>query len=411
LNRIRSYAMAIINELVQPGDLITASLFKKLIDAINGLDSRLLVLESVGGAAGDPIITGLFPSGALSVGDELQVLGKNFAVPATLNTVSLDNLLVQRFNPGSSDSVLIFNIPAGLAGLPKDVVLTVGNRVGSASKTITIMPEHLVPKGRVVITDRTPSLGTIQIGGTYVYVLEVDSQTTIGETYRLEARYSNVKGTASLATWSSNTVLVDSAGSQLNSSLVKIEPTSPLVVGVKVTVPTGAVSADLVLSVKSINNDAELSRSSGLISIVVGQAPDVSDPRVSVTLRPFGSASKGKIIQVNGVDTIAVPYNGQARVSVNAAFSVAGNYAYSATISPDATGIWSAENLSPTSGIRKVDETEIIGFNLKLTSSADPSGGHPEDRFLMIKVSRTDTDGIGNFESWLKMPIRGYVAS
>src|SRR5207249_3005612 len=112
------------------GDLITVELMNSIFDALSALDTRVKVLETAGPGGKTVIITNIFPSGPLQVGQEIQVRGRNFAVPANLNTVSIDGTLIERFNPGSDDTTLQFNIPPipSAQGITKDVTLTVRNQ-------------------------------------------------------------------------------------------------------------------------------------------------------------------------------------------------------------------------------------------------------------------------------------------
>jgi hypothetical protein len=398
---------------VKPGDLITADLMNLIIAALESLDSRVSKLEAVG-SGGTVVIASIFPSGPLQLGQQIQVLGQNFAVPATLNTVSIDGVLIERFDPGSDDTRLLFNIPLTIQGVPKEATLTVRNQIGVASWTLTLVTAQQIPTGHMVITNESGSLGTIQVGNPYTLKYKLDSQTDISETYRLTAVFSNPAGTASAADWTANTSLFKNGTPLTSSPLITIDPASPVHVRLQVTIPVGATSVNAALLVQSLNNDAQLTTASSPTPLVVGSTPPVNDPRVSFTLEPFGGASKGKIVMINNVPTIEIPFGGgSALVKVSAQFQLPGTYAYSATVDPpDPQGtIWSLSTPSPTQSTKVANDSEDIAVNVTLHANADPGGGHPEQRNLVIKASRTDNDATGHFDSWISTLMIGYTAS
>lgn len=402
--------MAKIFEKVKRGDLITAKLMNDIIDEIEKLDKRVTALESSGVSTGAPIITEVLPAGQVRLGDELTVRGLNFMPGNIPPTVIIGNVQIKRFNREPEDTTLIFNIPLSITGTPNDFLLMINNGYGTDVKTITILAEQIKPTGRLVITDQTGETGAIEIGSSYIYWFDLTSETTIAETYSLSARFTNPVGDASASSWQSNSQLVNQSSSPLSSNQLSLRPGRTVRVGIRVTIPAGAISVDLAIYAQSMNNDEELSRSSTLIPIVIGQTQPVSDPRVSINLRNFGPVSRGRIVQVNGVDTIEIPYQGFARVSFFAEFEEAGHYEYSTSMETQAVNSWSLENLSPTESTEVANGTEQMGVNVRLLASAPASGtSHPEAGFLIIRANRTNDDEIGQFESFARIPIRGYV--
>lgn len=98
-------------ERVKPGDLITDNLMNRILDKLDSLDKRVSALETVGSGGNSLAITDIFPLGSLQIGQEIQVLARNLVLPVTLNTVSIDGVIIQGFNPGSDNTRLVFNIP------------------------------------------------------------------------------------------------------------------------------------------------------------------------------------------------------------------------------------------------------------------------------------------------------------
>src|SRR5690349_10724747 len=230
---------------VQPGDLIRASDMNVLIDDVTDLLARVAALEGAGASGSNqPVITGRLPTGDITVRSQLILTGRNFLVPVNQNTVIIDTLQISQFLTGSDDTQLIFDVPTGFSGLPRDVTVTVTNRNGSDSTTIHLLPEVIIPVGQLVITDTTGDLGgNIQVGSTYTFTFSLDSQTDIPETYTVTALFSNAQG-ATMSAWQTGATIL--GGTQLT-----ITPGKPVTVGVRVTVPAGATSVDFALSVAS----------------------------------------------------------------------------------------------------------------------------------------------------------------
>ncbi|MGV9386418.1 IPT/TIG domain-containing protein [Nonomuraea sp. NPDC003707] len=127
---------------VQPGDLIRADFVNRLIAGLEELDARLTAVELGGGGGGGnaPVITGRFPIGDITRGSELRLLGRNFLIPANDNKVEIDGVSVGDLQFGSNENMLIFVVPPNLTSVPKDAVVTVTNRNGSARTTVRIIP-------------------------------------------------------------------------------------------------------------------------------------------------------------------------------------------------------------------------------------------------------------------------------
>ncbi len=397
---------------VKPGDLISSEVFNNFIDTINNLQERVKALEDSLPGRKIVAITDIFPPGPYQIGQSIQVRGHSFAVPANLNTVSMDGILIERFDQGSDDTRLVFNIPTTIQGLPREVTLSIRNQYGADSTTLTVLPMQQIPQGHLVVTDESGNLGTIQVGNTYTLKYKLDSQTTIPETYQLSAVFANPVGGATLDTWNANTVLVDSGGNPLLSPFVRIAPSSPIHIGLKVTVPANATSVDIALNVRSLNNDIGLTTRSTAVHFAVGSAPPINDSRVSFTMKGFGGASKGKVINES---TIEIPYNGSAFLTVQAQYtnanSVPGTYVYTAVVDPSAPNVWTLSAPSPTQGSRQVGDVENVGVNITLNASPDPAGGHPEQCSLVVKASRIDNDATGHFDSWTTITMFGYTPS
>jgi hypothetical protein len=386
---------------VLPGDLITSDFINGLLAKIEDLDLRVDELEShTGGGNGTgtaPKITGFNPATEVPIRGQLQILGTGFLADLGKNTVTIDGITVPQILPGSGATKLIVGVPVGITGAPKTVTVRVENDNGFDTGTIRVLPETQIPTGRVVIGDSTPSLGTITVGSTYTFTFNVTSETTIGETYDLEAQFSNVVG-SSAANWLSST-------SFLTPTTVTIGSFATGQASFTVTVPTGATSADVALRVKSRNNDAGLSRASAPIHLVIGSAAPVNDSRTMFVLPTPGFFSKAHKVTIDGFEGLEIPYNDNETVRVVPHMSVDGDYTYSAVVE-DAGGLWTVGPLTPASSHEIAGGSENVDFKLTLTAT-DSSAN--EKRFLVFTAQRTNTDATGPFTSFVRIPIRGYV--
>src|SRR6478672_4002847 len=117
---------------VNPGDLITSLDWNDLIAAINALDGRVTTLES-GGTGQAPHITEVLPSGPVTEGDTVRIFGSNFDFVAGGATVFFGNTPIVGFLGGSSDTLLIVQVPDEVEGASDSgtaLTLTVGNLFG-----------------------------------------------------------------------------------------------------------------------------------------------------------------------------------------------------------------------------------------------------------------------------------------
>jgi hypothetical protein len=385
---------------VKPGDLITADLMNQILNELADLHTRISALESTGQSSTKVTLKPYI--GFAHIGDEITLEGTNFAVPVNLNVVIVGNIRITQFNPGTDDTHLIFNVP-NISGVPKDEIVSVTNSTGSASITIALRLPVLTPVGSMVITAVPLNIGAIQVGQTYEFPFVFDSQTNIAETYLVTALFSNFVG-SSLSAWSANTHITDLTKQTI--SKVTVAQGSPVTVRVSVTVPPEATSVDMALQVQSVNapNDPLLNPVPLPISIVVGQVPQVSDPRttfeqlmVSPSSRLVNDPQLGQILRT------PVKQQTLARVTVN--FTVAGNYSYSARVVPaDPSGVWSVTVTSPTPPATSeiAGSSQLVISQLSANTQDTPT---LSSRTLEIHATRNEPGG-ENFDSWFTIPIQ-----
>ena len=201
-------------ERVKAGDLITDDLMNRILDKLDSLEARVSKLEVVGPGGSVVAITDIFPAGSLQIGQEVQVLGRNFVLPVTLNTVSVDGIIIQGFNPGSDNTRLIFNIPA-IQGAPKDVILKITNQNGRDFRTINILPSSLSGNIDVSWLSVTPQTITQNQPATFLYQLE--SRATA------PAKFT-ISPVVSIPSWQSNLQVLDSSLNIIPSGQIELAP-------------------------------------------------------------------------------------------------------------------------------------------------------------------------------------------
>jgi hypothetical protein len=384
---------------IQPGDLITSEFMNGLLGVIEDLRLRVDELEAHGGGGGSslaPKITG-FNVTEIPIRGQLEINGTGFLVPITQNTVTIDGITVPQILPNSGATKLIVGVPIGIASTPRTVTVKVENVNGFDTSTIRVLPEQQTPTGQVVITDQTPNLGQIDVGNTYTFTYSVKSETTIGETYDFEVQYSNVVGAAA-ADWQTGTTFISPTSAPIGSF-------ATAQVSFSVKVPASATSADMALRVKSRNNDSGLSRASAPFNLKVGATSAVNDPRTPITLPTPGFFAKYRKVTIDGVEGFEIPYAGKATVRVTPEPTIAGDYAYTAVVeSPD--GLWTVGTLTPASSTEGALGSEEVLFDVSLSAA---NAGANEKRFLVFTAKRTNSDPVGQFTSFRRIPIRGFT--
>jgi hypothetical protein len=384
---------------VAPGDLIRSDLLNQLIAHIESLDARVASLETGGGLPDAPVITGHVPDGDVVAGTELRVIGRKFLVPTSQNTVTIDGRAFTAFLPGSNDGQLVLDVPADFPNLPRNVTLTVSNRNGQVSDTIRLRPGVLIPRGKLVVTDTTGVLGqALQIGQVATFAFRLDSQTDLAETYDVQPVFTSAVGATETA-WRAGTTL-------LGGSSSVISPTDPVQVGARIVVPPGAQSVDFALSAASrLSSDPQMSVTTSVRHLVIGQAPEVSDPRTSFQLAAIGPASaNSRNADLDGNRGVEIRFGNTGPVPVVVLPTVAGSYRYSATVEQPG-GLWTVGALSPAQA------TEAAGNprRLSLDVSCSAPGPAPERRFLVVRAVRIASDGSDDFSSFFRFPVQGFA--
>jgi len=251
--------MAITIQPPKPGDLITSSYMKQLIDQPAALDGRLTTLENLTpGANGRLAITRIVP-GDVVPGDPIQIVGVNFGLP-------FDNIVT--FDGGSAvvpssgnDKLLNVVVPTVDLGGAKEKSVTVGVSGGargfdSAPLTVRAI-QATIPSGTIAVKPG-PIPANITAGADAIFSFTIEARTVLDETYNLVPTAPPVP--AGQPAWTA-VVTSDAAGTKpitqplLITQSVGGQPTIAQVF-LKVTIPlnTPVTSPFVQLDVTSVHN-------------------------------------------------------------------------------------------------------------------------------------------------------------
>jgi hypothetical protein len=260
----------------QPGDLITSSFVKQLIDQLQMLDSRVSYLESVTPGSGGQLSVSFMEPVDLQLGDTLRIHGLNFGLPAE-NTVTFDGgTPFSQFQAGSSDRLLILTIPnLVFSGDSHLFTVAVTSSRGSDSRQImvrqapvtrvqgTVLPQIVLPTG---VTISPPAA---------VFRVSLAADTNLDEVYDLTP--STVTG----AGWSATMVTDASGGTALPPLAggptpppwqVRIPKGGTVDVFVKLAIPVSTGTSFVKLLVASVTNPQGVTGSARSPDFQIGQA-------------------------------------------------------------------------------------------------------------------------------------------
>lgn len=396
---------------VAPGDLITAAFFNDVIDALSSLQAQIDDLPTGQTTPGGPVITQVKPDKPRA-GAPITIIGKNFAVPAFLNTVKLTNLAADTGSKviralddivSGTDTSIVVGVPGDLPGLPRTLLLTLETTDGKAERQVLIDVPRVDVKGAVKVMNITAALGNIAVDGTYVFQLQLDaSGMNIAERFTIDVTYANGVG-AGADEWKSATLLVGVTA----SGEVKVDPKEPVTVGVQFKVPTKAKSVDMTVRAISVNNDPESSGSSPVIPIAVGKPPLPTDTSIGLSIPAVGKPfihSKTFTGTIAG-DGLEVAFGRQGIAAVSASVEHAGSYVFNVEIEGEDGTSWQVANMPKTVSMDD-DDTTIQNFGLKLAPKA---ANKDVRRFARFTANRTDKAGVGEISNYLRFPIDGFV--
>jgi len=177
--------MADIPDIVRPGDVISSDLFNRIISLLNAHEALL--------SGGGPITVRNVQPPVRRVGEELNVFGGGLA-QSNLGSISVEgsDVAVSAVKPGSSDSLLIFDIPPVMVPpTGKTAVVTVVNKAGaSAFGSFYLLPAIQADLQATLNINRTmvsPG-GVLAVTTAYEFTFSIEAFTSLAETFLLEPK-------------------------------------------------------------------------------------------------------------------------------------------------------------------------------------------------------------------------------
>jgi hypothetical protein len=392
--------MDISVEKVNPGDLITAGYVNSIVDALDSLQAQIDALGTTSVPLNKPVIDTVVPS-PVPAGTTMTIHGHNFAVPAVLNTVTVDGTPLNDFQSGSTDTVINVGVPGNLPGVPGTKSLVVATAVGGASdpKSVPFAAPVIELIGQAQLTNTSGQLGTLTVGSAFLFQFQIDA-TALNEPedFRVETTFLNAQGAAASA-WDSGTSYVGTSGTDHH---VTVSPLAPVTIGVRVVVPTGATSVEMSVQAVSVHNDPVSSSVPQSIPMTIGEAPPAADPSINLTL---GTNLRSTVHPNAAGDGLDIKYGSTAVITIDAVMGHAGDYMLAGDIeNPDET-VWQILDLpqTPTFGD---GEGESIQFRLKLIPTSAPATS--VTRFFTLTATRQNDDALLGISNFIRFPIGGF---
>lgn len=371
--------MAIDIPRVQPGDLITASFFNAVLGELEALDQRLAKVEAGEGTStpGAVTIATVTPT-QVHVGDDLTIVGDHFGFSLGAHRVRFDGVPTPRTRSGSSDRVLVCQVPV-LPGLPaagRSVTLSVSNATSTATRVVTVLPPDVGQVGDVDTELLEVSPDPLQAGRDNDFTFRLRSDALLAETMVLEPVLRTAQGRLA---WPSSVLTEDLR--ELPGQTVTLPPGGEVVVVVRVQVPADVRDAAFTLELSATG--PVLRSSSTPLDFTVGAEGDPSPDIDRLSL----SASPG----VEGT-TITCPAGSRRTVPVEVDLTAAGEYDITFQPVEGLVG-WTPSVISPADRVLIVTPQEVVDglvdkvIKLRVSVAAGAGNGQ-----LRLHVQRRGSD-------------------
>ena len=360
---------------VHPGDLILAANWNLLVDKCAELERRLTALERHAAITGAVVITDLIPStGEVRVGEELQVLGRNFEFSTGSLRVFIDDVRVDAFDQfRSNDQRLVFSIPLTITDVPaggRSAGMTVSNSTSSAHRTLSLDPA-LILGGAVNVIPQGVKPGeslTPQPNQPFILRYLLHSRATLDATFAVVPTISVVQNQS---IWQAAVELLDDREQVNTSGQIRLAPEQQKTFFVQINpIPPG--TSRVPFSVEVTATAGTLSGASGDQNYTVGTAAEQPDTTITLgtltgEIVPAGSAGS---VQPT---TIQLASRTGAKLSLTATFRVPGTYD-ARLVFPAGTSNWDGLFESPAppdSSQPLVTVLSVTGPELESSGSAD----------------------------------------
>ncbi len=395
--------MSITIQPPQPGDLITASFMKQLIDQLSALDQRLSALEGVVPGAGGTLAILLIEPNDVAVGDEIRIHGVNFGVPSE-NSVTFDSAFpTNTFKAGSNDNLLILDVPLiPLSGDSKVVTVAASSVRGQDSRQITIRsPVATIPSGTIGVGLQSAPSGAINAGNSYVFAFSLDVSSTLDETFTLtpavpQAPTGEKPWQVAMVTDATGTTpLPVLAGAPtpppwwIKIPKPALGQTSTVVTAfVQVTIPgqTSVANPFVKLNVASVNNPNGFSGgASPTITFTLGSAVPANQ-----TIKFGALTSTGGSITGNSA-SFSVPTPNKARINYSIPGLAVGTYQLSLFFSGNSNGWGAGFDVNASTQLKQFQMTAAGDHNLEqiFISATNVSGSATLNLVVMTPAPST----------------------
>lgn len=365
---------------VEPGQLITADLMNRLLKRVHDLEGRVATLEEEGSSGPEPGTLQIDDHNPkdVRVGEQVTLVGKNFAVPGELNDIRVGGISVPDENVGlgSTETSLTFTIPSigGLGDTGSNVNVEVSNSNGSDMQTVHLKPESVVPDGSIELQYTEEPLtetGQIVGGETYKFTFLAtafasqpgDYQATASTTSGWDTRIEEASGDASSLNFSLPSAPADGASQEVT---------------VSVDVPDQeSGTTDLSLEVMETTPNTNVNMGKKTLSLEIGSEPPTSEDRVAISLRDSSRLENG-VLKVED----------QGFVSLNVRCFVGGEWRADASLE-DPTG-WTLDDRTGTFSPSGDVDSES-GARWVTTIGVNAQSGAQKTN-LVISVKKDDAD-------------------
>lgn len=367
---------------VSPGDLITASTFNGLVDALNGALLRIEALEAGQAPTAGLSIAQLVPDGPYRIGDTLQILGSNFQFGIGASRVFLNATQVFNLLPTSGDSRLEFVIPSvpGVLEAGTEVELVVMNQNETVTRPIRLLPRQNPLQGTIVLEYLSVDPLEIRAGAQATFRYRIASRTNNRATWTINPQ---IQVAVNAAAWNAQLRVLNSESAELPSRQIALEPGESREFLVRIqTVPAGSdgVQFGLIANAGSGN----IGGSSGARQFTVGE--EAEQPDATITLTPIPAFSQGALVG----NTLTVP-TGQSRVlGATAELTIAGTYSITREVLDGASG-WTVSQSGGTATSYTITAQDLAGDGVAartLRYAIQPSAAASASAQLRITVQR-----------------------
>src|SRR5574341_676074 len=267
---------------VQPGDLITADLMNSVLDALENLDARISSQASTGNAV---VITNLIPPPPLQAGQDLQIQGANFGFSTGSTVLKFDDMQVNAFKMGSSNTALFVNVPyLTNLGTGRDVILSISNGTTTAVRAVRVVPMQQPQQGNVDIlwndaVTPNPNPNPIVNGETATIAYVIKSRALLPATFTIGTQCSD-------ATIQSSLQVLDGSQNPLPTRQIDLAPGQQK--GFFISIPTVLVASGSSFTL-TVSASAIGAAGSDTRSFTVGSAITPPDSTINLAFNALST--------------------------------------------------------------------------------------------------------------------------